>query len=78
MASDGNSRISLIGLVFSSGYGSTLTSSGVSAYLTSSGHGDMSSFKVPGIHLYFLITVPGRLSSGRNLYRSSSLIFSDS
>ena len=46
---DGNSRISLIGRLLSSGYGSIFHNSGVREYLGSSGHEDISSFRVPGV-----------------------------
>lgn len=47
MSRTGNSTISFIGRTLLSGYGSTLYSSGVRQFFTSSGHGEMSNFSVP-------------------------------
>jgi len=47
----------LIGRLLSSGYGSIFHNSGVREYLGSSGHEDISSFRVPGenkIHLHHI------------------------
>jgi hypothetical protein len=54
------------------GYGRRRTNSGVRQYLGSSGHGEISSFNVPGIHFSFFITEHGRFRSCKNLKRSSS------
>lgn len=78
MGNAGNSRISLIGRVLSSKYGSTLANSGVKQLEIVSGHGLISSLIDPGMYLYFFIMDAGRFSSGKNLYKSSSFIFSDS
>lgn len=45
------------------GYGDSLASSGVKQHLSSSGQGDISSFKVPGIDFSFFITEHGRFKS---------------
>ena len=74
----GNSSISLIGLYLSSGYGSTFHRSAVRTCRGSSGHGEMSSFSVPGMHLTRFKTLEGLLMSIKYLYRSSSLNLSPS
>ena len=73
-----NSNISLVGLDFRSGNGINICSSGVKQCLICSGATEMSTFKVPLIHLSLFKTGLGLFRSCKNLYRSSSLSLSPS